>query len=444
MQSNGGCVPAHRAGEETHRLLLSGPAAGVAGTVALGREYGIDHLVSFDMGGTSLDVCLVQDGTPPVTATLTVASHAILCPSVDMVTIGAGGGSIAEVDSAGRLAVGPKSAGASPGPAAYGKGGDRPTVTDAHVVLGTLPTGIELAGGLSLDAAAAHHVVARLGEQLGLSPEETADSIVRVSVAHMSLALRRVSVERGLDPEDYTLVSFGGAGPLHSGLLLRELSFRSLLVPRHPGLFAAAGLVSTDLRIDESRTVLEILEAAALPELAAWLKATAGDMTDRLVHDGIARRGVRVIASADCRFVGQGFELNVGLPTLNAQGLRALARRFNDLHLRTYGHTDPEGRVEVVTLRLSAFGVLPGTTTTTVARAGRATVETAVLATTKARLPGSRRLRTLCVYDRERLRAGHRIEGPAIVHEIDATTLLLDGQRARVDTRANMWIEEAR
>ena len=442
MQSNGGCVPAHRAGEEAHRLLLSGPAAGVAGTVALGREYGIDHLVSFDMGGTSLDVCLIQDGTPPVTATLTVASHAILCPSVDMVTIGAGGGSIAEVDSAGRLAVGPKSAGASPGPAAYGKGGEHPTVTDAHVVLGTLPTGIELAGGLTLDADAAHLVVARLGEQLGLSPEETADGIVRVSVAHMSLALRRVSVERGLDPENYTLVSFGGAGPLHSGLLLRELGFRSLLVPRHPGLFAAAGLVSTDLRIDESRTVLEILEADALPELAAWLKATAGDMTDRLVQDGIARRGVRIIASADCRFVGQGFELNVALPTLTVQGLRSITRRFNDLHLRTYGHTDPEGRVEVVTMRLSAFGALPGIATTTIARAGRVPVEKAVLATTKARLPGGRRLRTLRVYDRERLRAGHRIEGPAIIHEIDATTLLLDGQRARVDTRANMWIEE--
>jgi N-methylhydantoinase A/oxoprolinase/acetone carboxylase beta subunit len=194
----------------------------------------------------------------------------------------------------------------------------------------------------------------------------------------MSLALRRVSVERGLDPENYTLVSFGGAGPLHSGLLLRELGFRSLLVPRHPGLFAAAGLVSTDLRIDESRTVLEILEAAALPELAAWLKSTARDMTDRLVQDGIARRGVRIIASADCRFVGQGFELNVALPTLTVQGLRSITRRFDDLHLRTYGHTDPEGRVEVVTMRLSAFGALPGITTTIIARAGRVPVEKAV------------------------------------------------------------------
>lgn len=442
MQSNGGCVPAGRANEEAHRLLLSGPAAGVAGTVALGREYGIDHLVSLDMGGTSLDVCLIQDGTPPVTSTQVVGSHAILCPSVDIVTIGAGGGSIAEVDAAGRLAVGPRSAGATPGPAAYGRGGELPTVTDAHVVLGTLPTDISLASGLRLDAEAAHQAVTRLAEQLELSPEETADGIVRVAVAHMSLALRRVSVERGLDPEGYTLVSFGGAGPLHSGLLLRELGFRSLLVPRHPGLFAASGLVSTNLRIDEGRTVLEMLRAATLAELAAWLTTMARDMTERLVSDGIARRGVRIVASADCRFVGQGFDLNVPLAGLGLKGLAGIAKRFNELHLRTYGHTDPDGQVEIVTLRLSAFGALPGTATTTIPRAQRAVPDAAVIATTKARLPGSKRVRLLRVYDREKLRAGHRIDGPAIIHEVDATTLLLDGQSARVDTRASMWIEE--
>jgi N-methylhydantoinase A len=444
MQSNGGCVPARRANEEAHRLLLSGPAAGVAGTAALGRDYGIDRLVSFDMGGTSLDVCLIHDGTPPVTATQTVASHAILCPSVDIVTIGAGGGSIAHVDLAGRLVVGPDSAGATPGPAAYGKGGLRATVTDAHVVLGTLPTDIPLASGLTLDADAAHQVIASLGEELGLSPEETADGIVRVSVAHMSLALRRVSVERGLDPEDYTLVSFGGAGPLHSGLLMRELNFRSLLVPLHPGLFAASGLVSTSLRVDESRTVLEGLHASAVADMAQWLTATSRDMTERLLGDGIARRDVRVVASADCRFVGQGFELSVPLSTFGVKSLAGIAARFGDLHLRTYGHTDPNGQVEVVTLRLSAFGALPRTEAVKISRARNSSPDAAVIATTKARLPGATRVRRVRVYDREMLRAGHRIEGPAIIHEVDATTLLLDGQSVRVDTRASMWIEQQR
>jgi N-methylhydantoinase A len=309
-------------------------------------------------------------------------------------------------------------------------------------VLGTLPTDISLASGLRLDAEAAHQAVARLAEQLELSPEETADGIVRVAVAHMSLALRRVSVERGLDPEGYTLVSFGGAGPLHSGLLLRELGFRSLLVPRHPGLFAASGLVSTNLRIDEGRTVLEMLHAATLTELAAWLTTMARDMTERLVSDGIARRGVRIVASGDCRFVGQGFELNVPLAGLGVKGLAGTAKRFKELHLRTYGHTDPDGQVEIVTLRLSAFGALPGSATPTIPRARRAVPDVAVIATTKARLPGSKRVRLLRVYDREKLRTGHRIEGPAIIHEVDATTLLLDGQSARVDTRASMWIEE--
>jgi N-methylhydantoinase A len=442
MQSSGGCVPASRANEEAHRLLLSGPAAGVAGTVALGREYGIDHLVSFDMGGTSLDVCLIQDWSPPVTPTLAIGSHAILCPSVDIVTIGAGGGSIADVDIAGRLVVGPTSAGAIPGPAAYGKGGRAATVTDAHVVLGTLPVEIALASGLQLDAAAAHQAVAQLGEKLDLSPEEAADGIVRVSVAHMSLALRRVSVERGLDPDGYTLVAFGGAGPLHAGLLLRELGFRSLLVPLHPGLFAASGLVSTDLRVDESRTVLEVLDASVVPELAGWLRSTADDMTKRLVGDGIARRGVRVLASADCRFVGQGFELNLPITPFGARGLASLTRRFSELHLRTYGHTNLEGQMEIVTLRLSAFGALPRQPGATLARAGRTRSDSAIVGTSRARLPGSRRVRQLPIYDRARLRAGHRIDGPAIMHEVDATTLVLEGQSARVDSRANVWIEE--
>jgi N-methylhydantoinase A len=202
--------------------------------------------------------------------------------------------------------------------------------------------------------------------------------------------------------------------------------------------------MSTNLRIDESRTVLEMLHTAALAELSAWLTTTARAMTERLAGDGIARRGVRIVASADCRFVGQGFELNVPLAALSEKGLAGITKRFNELHLRTYGHTDPDGQVEIVTLRLSAFGELPGTATTAIPRARRAAPDVAVIATTKARLPGSKRARRLCIYDREKLRAGHRVEGPAIIHEVDATTLLLDGQSARVDTRASLWIEEKR
>ncbi|MHB1929619.1 MAG: hydantoinase/oxoprolinase family protein [Acidimicrobiales bacterium] len=442
MQSNGGCVPASRAAYEAHRLLLSGPAAGVAGAVAIGREYGTNRLISFDMGGTSLDVCLVPDGVPPVSPTERIGNHPILCPSVDMVTIGAGGGSIAEISPAGRLLVGPRSAGAAPGPAAYGLGGTDATLTDAHVVLGTLPADLPLAGGLELDREAAYAAVLRVADGLGLSVEEAADGIVRVGVALTSLAVRRVSVERGIDPHDFTLVAFGGAGPLHAGLLLRELRFSAVLVPRYPGLFAAAGLISTDIRIDESRTVLATLDGSVAAELAAWLRATASEATDRLRRDGIPRADVRIVASVDCRYVGQGYELNVPVPRLSVPALAALPDRFADLHEKTYGHRDPNGTVELVTVRLSAFGGLPRRRSEDIPTAGRSSVTRAVLAHRSVHLPGSSRPAEVPVYDRVALRAGHRVIGPAIVHQRDATTLVLGGQVGRTDRRGSLWIEE--
>jgi N-methylhydantoinase A len=444
MQSNGGCVPAPRADEEAHRLLLSGPAAGVAGTVALGREYGIDRLVCFDMGGTSLDVCLVNGASPPLTATQTVRSHPILCPSVDMVTIGAGGGSIAHVGPSGRLSVGPRSAGAQPGPAAYGLGGEEATVTDAHVVLGTLPVNLSLAGGLALDPDAARKAVAAVATGLALSVDDAADGIVRVAVSQMSLALRRVSVARGIDPEGYTLVAFGGAGPLHAGLLLRELGFDAILVPRYPGLFAASGLISTDLRIDESKTVLSTLRDETLPGMAAWLEETAGAMRGRLEDDGIAPASVRIVASADCRYVGQGYELGVVLSERTPQALAAVPSAFTDLHRRTYGHHDPDGEVEVVTLRLSAFGPLDRPRMDREPGDGARTAEGAVVDRRPVRMPGSTCAEDVAVYDRSLLAAGHEFVGPAVVHQHDATTLVLKGQRGHIDDKGSMWIRERR
>ncbi len=443
MQSNGGCVPASRAGTEAHRLLLSGPAAGVAGTVALGAAYGLSQLVSFDMGGTSLDVCLIDDGHPPVTPIEHVGGHPILCPSVDMVTIGAGGGSIAEADATGRLRVGPRSAGAQPGPAAYGHGGEEATVTDAHIVLGTLPTELPLASGLRLDAVAAHKVVERVGLTLGMDPQETASGIVQVAVAEMSLALRRVSVERGIDPEGYTLVAFGGAGPLHAAMLLREIGFASVLVPRHPGLFAASGLISTDLRVDRSKTVLERLDVQAAAPLARWFRETAKELRNTLAADGISRSAVRVVASADCRYSGQGYELSVPVERLSQNGVLRLQEQFQLLHRSTYGHHDPSGTVEVVTARLSAFGGLPKHAERELRRAGKARASSAIMTQCRATLPGVVEA-SVPVYDRELLRAGHAFGGPAIVHQADATTLVLEGQLARVDERGSLWIEEAR
>jgi N-methylhydantoinase A len=458
MQSNGGCLPADRAAEQAHRLVLSGPAAGVAGAVALGARYGLRQLISLDMGGTSLDVCLVPDGIPPVTARQQIDGSPILAPAVDIVTVGAGGGSIAEVDRAGRLRVGPDSAGAAPGPAAYGNGGDRATLTDAHVVSGTLPASLPLAGQMPLDADAARAVIEPIGRQLGLQAEQAADGIIRLAVAQMTAALRRVSVERGIDPREYTLVAFGGAGPLHAGLLLREMGFGHVLVPRYPGLFAASGLSSTDIRIDDSRTVLEVLRPELFTDLAAWYSAARRALTAQLRRDGVPGGAVRVAASADCRFLGQGYELNVPLPSVGSRGIAELPGRFADLHRRSYGHADTAQDVEVVNVRLSAFGALPlgpaveaGLDAAPSPEPGRPAAQSlepapasARTGRVSARLPGASAARRLPVYQRDRIDSGQAVQGPAIVHQLDTTTVVLPGQRARVDQIGSLWLEESR
>ena len=461
MQSNGGCLPADRAAEQAHRLVLSGPAAGVAGTAALGAGYGLRQLISLDMGGTSLDICLIGDGVPPVTSRQDIDGSPILAPSVDIVTVGAGGGSIAAVDRGGRLRVGPESAGARPGPAAYGHGGDRATLTDAHVVAGTLPAGMPLAGSLALDRDAAAAVLAPVAADLGLSVPDAADGIIRLAVAQMTAALRQVSVQRGLDPREYTLVAFGGAGPLHAGLLLREMGFASVLVPRFPGLFAASGLTSTDVRIDESRTVLAPLTPGLVPDLTSWYAATGRRLSAQLRRDGIPAGQIRLVASADCRFVGQGYELSVPVTPRGAAGVAALARRFVEQHRRTYGHADAGQQVEVVNVRLSAFGALAdgvgadgvgadgvgpaaGGDDDQARAARRRPPARSRIGRVSVRLPGAAAARTVPVFDREHLGGGVVLTGPAIVHQLDTTTLVLAGQRARFDDRGSMWLEEGR
>lgn len=440
MQSNGGCVPAARAADDAHKLLLSGPAAGVAGMMALGRRHGVARMVSFDMGGTSLDVCLVDGATAPVTTMQRVGDHPVICPSLDMITIGAGGGSIAAVDAAGRLTVGPASAGARPGPAAYGHGGTLPTVTDAHVVLGTLPTSVGLAGGLTLDRDAAEQAIAPIATALSMSIADAADGIVRVSSATMALAVRRVSVQRGLDPDGYTLVAFGGAGPLHAGLILRDVGFARVLIPRYPGLFAAAGLLATDVRTDESWTLLATETSADVGAMQNWLDQRAAAMTGRLTDDGVPDDQIRLAATADCRYLGQGFDLTVPISDALALDLGQLRASFESLHRERYGHSDPHGTLEIVTLRLSAFGGLG--VDVDAAEPPPATGD-ALLGHSQVRMPGADAAAATPIYSREQLTAGTDIAGPAIIHQHDATTIVLDGQRLRVDPSGDMWLEEA-
>jgi N-methylhydantoinase A len=442
MQSNGGYVPSARADAQAHRLLLSGPTAAVTGTVALGARYGLDGLISLDMGGTSLDVCLVRNGAVPITRVQSVDHHPVLCSAVEVVTAGAAGGSIAHTDATGRLHVGPLSAGARPGPAAYGLGGEEATVTDAHVAAGLLPADLDLADDLHLDAAAARKAVGRLADALAMSADETALGIIAITTAHVTATIRSVSVERGIDPRAFTVVAFGGAGPMYAGLVLRELKLSRALIPAFPGLFAAAGLVAADLRIDESQTVLRRHGPAAVAELRGWFDDTARRLRAQLRADGVPVSRTRIMASLDCRFPGQGFDLPVPVPRISASALEAVASRFRNLHARTYGYADPAEPVEIVTARMSVFGALPGPEPARVAAGSRTPAGAALPGQARALLPGATARRDVPVYRRDRLRSGNRVRCPAIIHQMDATTVVLDGQVADLDDLGSLWINE--
>ncbi|HVF07974.1 MAG TPA: hydantoinase/oxoprolinase family protein [Actinomycetota bacterium] len=439
MQSNGGCVPAPRAAREAHRLVLSGPTAGVTGAIALADRHNLDRIISFDMGGTSLDVCLVSGGVPPTTSTQVVEDHPILVPSVDIVTAGAGGGSIARVDRAGRLRVGPQSAGAVPGPAAYGLGGQEATLTDAHVVAGILG-GDPLAGRVELDAPAAERAVAAVAKPLDLDPVAAAEGIIAVATAHGVRALRRVSVERGVDPRGFTLVAFGGAGPLLAGRVMDELGLQAVIVPPHPGLFSAAGLMAASLRIDDAQTVLRSLAPDLVPELMSWYRSATARLVAQLRADGIVRARVRVVASADCRYQGQGYELELPLGSVSAASIRGLRAAFDLSHDTMYGHADPDASLEVVTVRVSAFGEVDRHVATALPRGTRTPPAAARMGERRVVLAGMRGARRTAVYRRELLRARNVIEGPAILTEMDSTTVVGPGHAATVAADGSLWL----
>ncbi len=449
MQSNGGCAPVSRAQHEAHRLILSGPAGGVSGLIRLSRAHGVTNVISLDMGGTSTDVCLVRDGSVPIATTQHIRDHQVLAPAVDIHTIGAGGGSIAWVDTTGCLRVGPSSAKAEPGPVSSGRGGNQPTLTDAHVVLGTLGSAT-LAGGMNLDREAAVAALAALGNQLGVTginakavAQDTAHSIVAISVAHMVRALRKVSIERGLDPREFTLVPFGGAGPLHAGLLIRHLQLRDAIIPLRPGLFSAEGLVSAGLRLDDSQTVLRIFANDFPREAVTWFEERIVALTEQLVSDGVDSRSVTIALVADCRYVGQGYELPTLLPGASLTDMESLPAAFHALHRERYGHSNESEDIEVVTLRIAAFGGIDAEREKSVSAGNRKPPVEAQLAVENILVPGCEQT-SVSVWNRDALLTGNVLTGPAIIHQMDATTLILDGQQASVIQLGDLRIEEMR
>lgn len=442
MQSNGGGVPAPRAGAEAHRLVLSGPAGGVAGLAALAETIGTDNLISLDMGGTSTDVCLIRNRQMPFTAFQELQDHTLLAPTVDIHTIGAGGGSIAWIDATNRLRVGPDSAGAVPGPACYGRGGIEPTITDAHVVLGTLGAG-ELAGGLVVDREKAREAVAKVAGPLEMGVEEAAEAILAVGIAHMIRALRKVSVERGLDPRDFSLVPFGGAGPLHLGMLLRHMNLKNAVLPLRPGLFSADGLLVAGLRVDESQTVLVNAEPDEYPAISEWFDEVSVSSSKQLEKDGARSDGIRIEASIDCRYQGQGFELSVPISDWSLATLESVPELFHAAHAERYGHSNRGETVEIVTIRLAATGDLERINEEVTDVPDQPLPAAAIVGHRTITMPGHEQAE-VAIIDRKSIPAGAHFEGPAIIAQMDATTVVLPNQYVTALSTGDLIIADAR
>lgn len=349
MQSSGGVAPAAEAARAGAWSVLSGPAGGAVGAGVLARVSGDGNALGFDMGGTSCDVCVVEGGAVRRTDSRRIDGRTIQLPMVDVHTVGAGGGSVGWRDSGGALRVGPRSAGAEPGPACYGRGGSEPTVTDANLLLGHLAADSRLAGGVALDRGAAEDAVAGLAAKLGLDPLETAAGIVRVANQEMVRALRVVTVERGVDPRGFALLPFGGAGPMHAAAIAAELGIGTILCPRASGVLSALGLCASERRRDTARTVM-------LSGSAFSAEGVAAAVADLLAATGAGFEGAEPELTYELRYAGQAFELPVAGPA--DPDPADLAERFEREHERRYGHRDPEGEVVLVDIRLAL--VAPG------------------------------------------------------------------------------------
>ena len=443
-QSNGGVIGFEQAGRMPVRTVLSGPSTGVIAAQEVGRMAGIGNLITFDMGGTSTDVALLQDGVCRLASEAVVHGYPIKAPMLDIHTVGAGGGSIAYVDSGGLLKVGPRSAGAYPGPVCYGNGNEEPTVTDANVVLQTLNPTHLLGGRMPVDQALAKRAIGRLAERLGMELMATAQGILAVVTANMARAIRVISVQRGHDPRDYTLAAFGGAGPLHAARLARELDIGRILVPRYPGILCAMGLLLTDLRADFASTRLVTLGHAALEEMSGAFAELTRQAEEWFEAEHIGPAAQRLTRNVDMRYAGQNYEIAVPVPEgpVGPATLDALAEGFARAHERLYGFVAEGEPVQLVTFRVEAAGLVRKAAFRKLAERG-ADAAAAIVGSRDVWLAEAGGFVACPVYDRTRLEAGNRIAGPAIVEQMDATTVVPPGMTARVDTYANLILEAA-
>ena len=443
LRSDGGLSSARAAQDSPVNLLMSGPAGGVAGAMGIAGRAGFTKLLTFDMGGTSTDVALIENGVAQTRRETRVGDVTVRAPSIDVRTVGAGGGSIAySPELTKSLRVGPQSAGAVPGPAAYRKGGEQPTVTDANVVLGYLPADSKLGGDMTIDRALAEKAVRKIADALGLSLEKAAEGIVNIVNENMCGALRLVSVEQGYDPRDFALIAFGGAGPLHANALGKLINSWPVIVPPGPGVLCAYGDATTRLRNEASRTLVARFDTLNDTQVRAMLAELESDAHKALASEGVDLPGQETLYQIDMRYAGQGMKLTVDISPgdFRAEGLAGVTRRFDKMHEQLFTFALDVGH-ELVGLRAVALGPqkpFVGAST----RRGGADPGAAAMQRTKVFVGDGWRDAT--IYDRSKLESGNRIAGPAIVIEMDSTTLILPDCVGDVDDYGNILIRPNR
>ena len=440
MQSNGGSMTVGAARQAPAHLVYSGPAAGVLACQFIGQLTQRPNVLGFDMGGTSTDISLVYRGEPLMTTEADVGGYPVKLPVLDVNTIGAGGGSIAWLDSGGGLRVGPKSAGADPGPVAYQQGGTEPTVTDANLVLGRLIPDRFLGGEMMLDPDAALAAIRKkIAEPLGLDPISAAAGILRIANANMERALKVSSAERGYDPRDFSLIAFGGAGPVHAAALAKEVGFASVLVPESPGVFSAFGLLVADLRNDFVRSYMVGLDQVSTKMLTSFYADLQALGEQALKDDGLDEQRWTFQRTADLRYVGQAYEVNVAFPdgSIDADTVAEVKSRFHGEHQRLFAHSAEDDPVEFVSLRMVATGSVDAPTF----RKQPALRTPVSQADTRDVYFEEANGFTACpIYQRQNLYPGAEFQGPAIIEQLDTTTVVHPGQTVSVDDWGSLII----
>lgn len=437
MQSNGGVMTSEIAKTKPIQTLLSGPVGGTMGSLTLGKNTENDNLICVDMGGTSFDVSMVISSEPDVTSEASIESFPILSPMVNMHTIGAGGGSIAWIEGGG-LRVGPHSAGATPGPACYGNGGTDATVTDANLILGRIDAAGFLGGKMKLDWQAAYNAIENLAKKIDLSVIETAEGICDIANAKMADAIRTLTVTKGIDPRDFSLVAFGGAGPMHSMLIADHLDINRVIIPTVAGTFSAWGMLQTDIRHDDVRNYVSLLEDSDYTKMSNIYEDMENESTTVLKQQNIDRKDIHFSRLVDLRYVGQEYTVTVPLDgtKINGDSIKQLTALFHTTHKKIYGHNNPEGAVEVVNLRIVGLGRLEN--------------EENILSTnmsTKSPEPirrkevvwNKKKVETP-VYTTDDLSFGHVISGPTIIESSTSTIVVPENYRVHVDKFGNLEV----